>query len=598
MEQNQLSKTLTSSQKKISDLFAEDEIEDIKTDAIKEKVKDFVAKYVRPLTRKMDEVAETSDAPVYVGMLGRYSHGKSALVNAMFGLEGEDELPTGEGVVTSQVTVVNFDTEISDTRAYEVYNDDDRTRHQVPLEELRTMVKSENKDTSNIAYYEMNLPTNNKPFATEFSKKRINLIDLPGLGGPYFNDSKLTNAYIRDLDMIICAIRIDQIEEAARHIRTFIENTKVDVIPVLTYEDLWNKSDIYSGLSHDEMIRKAIDLIAEYLPTLKASVATNTLAVSAITKTNIDQLRRFILSHVETEKIATRKTTNEVSAVYKRKSQQMTKDIADLRGKVDQITDEYKNLISSLAPQESKKGINLNDVFEKRSVLRSFKNTKKESERAVKDFYDRIVEDINGLSFRNTASALKDATEKLNNDIQGRYKNDFSIQLRNIYEDYKKEVQSAIFEYIGDLTIDEEDIDEIKEKLDDEIKDFSIDWDNIIEIDKVSAGTKIDGYIAIGTFKKIKSFIGLGGNHKRDFEELKEKVKNEFLNKIDKNALKEVVTTEIENKNGEFKQAVAKSFDDANDYNKDIKKLKDDKTKLISLLKELKTSLGEEQRNL
>jgi hypothetical protein len=111
-------------------------------------------------------------------------------------------------------------------------------------------------------------------------------------------------------------------------------------------------------------------------------------------------------------------------------------------------------------------------------------------------------------------------------------------------------------------------------------------------------GTKIDGYIAIGTFKKIKSFIGLGGNHKRDFEELKEKVKNEFLNKIDKNALIEVVITQIEDENGDFKSAVTTAFDDANDYNKDIKKLKADKTKLSSILKELKISLGEEQRNL
>ena len=266
------------------------------------------------------------------------------------------------------------------------------------------------------------------------------------------------------------------------------------------------------------------------------------------------------------------------------------------KDKIEKINNEYKALISSLAPKDSKKGINLKDVFEKGRIPRSIKNTKKQFESEVKDFRSAIVDDINNLSSIYKADALKDATKTLNSDIQGKYKKDLLRQLNNIYEDYKREVKSAIFEYIDNLTIDEVDNEKIKNELGDAIDEQPIELDTI-EIEEASVDAKIDQYISIGIFKKFGSFFGLGGNRNRDFEELKERVKKEFLGKIDKRALKETVYKQLDDANKQLKDTVTNSFEGSSDYNKDIKKLNSDREKLISKLKDLKSSLDEEQRN-
>jgi hypothetical protein len=54
------------------------------------------------------QAIQTIDSPIYVGLLGRYSHGKTALINQFFSMTQEYALPEGEGIVTSKVTEITF----------------------------------------------------------------------------------------------------------------------------------------------------------------------------------------------------------------------------------------------------------------------------------------------------------------------------------------------------------------------------------------------------------------------------------------------------------------------------------------------------------
>ena len=76
----------------------------------------------RPLLEQLDNCSRLLKSPVYVGMLGRYSHGKSALVNSLFLLDEDKKLPEGESVVTSKVIRVAFDDSISSPTAYKYFN--------------------------------------------------------------------------------------------------------------------------------------------------------------------------------------------------------------------------------------------------------------------------------------------------------------------------------------------------------------------------------------------------------------------------------------------------------------------------------------------
>lgn len=588
MANNDFTNNLRSAEMKLENIFGVDKIEDIQTEKIKSKLKDFRALHINELIKELESTMLLSDSPVFIGMLGRYSHGKSALVNALFGLDGtESELPTGDGVVTSQVTVVNFDTELKVVSAFE-----QPTKKSITIDELRNRVKADNIDTSGIAYYEMNLPTGDKEFASKFANKKINLIDLPGLGGQYFNDSQLTQRYIEDLDMLIVTIKISEIEDAARSIRKFVENATVPIIPVLTYEDLWNESELYSGCSYQEMISKAESLVCQYLPSLANTVANNLIAVSALTKKNIDQLRNVILSHVEVTAMKTRDTKHEVSAVYRRKSQKLVKAIEKVRSTANTCNVRFDEIITEIAPKGKSK-VNYSDVFEKREVIRDFKIFKKECTKAVDDFYDTIKDKISAVSSKSTLKDVRECVEKINTFLQNKAQESLKNDLNNSFKEYKSTIRDAMCGYIDNLAINQTEKDDRNSAIKDGINEFVIFWDDTPLVKPVNVDDLYAVYGARKGLEKIMAMLHLGNVDKTRLDKLKQNIKDRFQSSIDKNDLKESIVDIAERAN---KQLMS-DIDNLDEYNSDIKNMQKKHNDLRMLVERINEDLDEEQRN-
>ena len=74
-----------------------------KSPQVDEIVRRFVNLYVEKLQKKIDYTLSVISAPICIAFLGRYSHGKTALVNALFDIPQDYSLPEGEGVVTSKI---------------------------------------------------------------------------------------------------------------------------------------------------------------------------------------------------------------------------------------------------------------------------------------------------------------------------------------------------------------------------------------------------------------------------------------------------------------------------------------------------------------
>ena len=77
--------------------------------------------------------------------------------------------------------------------------------------------QSKDDDNSTIAFLEAKIPVGQKlNLAKNFFDNNIQLIDMPGLGGPYFDDSAMTREYVENVDLVVVAIKITEIENFAK----------------------------------------------------------------------------------------------------------------------------------------------------------------------------------------------------------------------------------------------------------------------------------------------------------------------------------------------------------------------------------------------
>ena len=94
--------------------FFVSKLNNFKFDEVRDKIIRFYDTEFTKISKRVDYSAKLLNSPIYVGLLGRYSHGKTALLNSMFNIREDYRLPEGEGVVTSKITKVVFNSSITD----------------------------------------------------------------------------------------------------------------------------------------------------------------------------------------------------------------------------------------------------------------------------------------------------------------------------------------------------------------------------------------------------------------------------------------------------------------------------------------------------
>ena len=168
-------------------------------------------------------------------LVGRFSRGKSSLVNAILGL---DRLPTGIVPLTSVITSISYGTEERVILRFR----SSLLNQEVPLSDLPLFVtqKGNPGNAKGISEAEVQLPS-------EFLRRGFFFVDTPGLGSAIQENTRTTQAFLPEADAFIFVTSFDsplssdemqflrQISGSSR--RIFVVMNKKDIVDDLQREE-------------------------------------------------------------------------------------------------------------------------------------------------------------------------------------------------------------------------------------------------------------------------------------------------------------------------------------------------------------------------
>ena len=272
------------------------------------------------LERATEDCQSAVESPIYIGVVGHYSHGKSSLLNALlFPPRTGEVLPTGEGVVTSLCTLLQFSNHADDHEFYDV--EQGNVERNLTSGEYQSRVSSRGGRAGSTSYFKIRLQVDrlSDSLFNDFAEKQIEMLDTPGLGGPFWKDEQSLIGWIKEFVMVVVCIKATQINgDTADTINPFLRQTTKPIVPVVTFWDTWNGSGDFKGIGEESKARaEAKRRISQYFPTL-AQYVDQTIFTSAkacmeakpITddatrffteEWNVDNVRRSLSSHVRTQ---------------------------------------------------------------------------------------------------------------------------------------------------------------------------------------------------------------------------------------------------------------------------------------------------------
>lgn len=207
-------------------------------------------------------------------VVGRFSRGKSTLMNAIL---GGDLLPTGIVPLTSVITTVRYG---SRKQVVLHFNGRGLTRD-VPLTELGEYVTQQSNpgNVKNLAYAEIELPV-------EILRRGFFFVDSPGLGSSIIENTETTERFLPEADAFVLVTSYDSpLSEEEDRILHRIRVTNKRLFVVVNKQDTVREEDR----------RQAFTFIAERLKRFAFSEAPQIFSLSA---------REALKAKLATDKVA------------------------------------------------------------------------------------------------------------------------------------------------------------------------------------------------------------------------------------------------------------------------------------------------------
>jgi GTP-binding protein EngB required for normal cell division len=149
------------------------------------------------LSASRDLLTRLADDRFNLMLVGRFSRGKSTLINAILGAA---HLPTGILPLTSVITTVRYG-----SRTQVVLNFNDRQlRQEIPLARLAEYVTQQSNpgNVKNVAYAEIELPV-------ELLRRGVFFVDSPGLGSAIAENTQTTERFFPEADAFVLITSYD-----------------------------------------------------------------------------------------------------------------------------------------------------------------------------------------------------------------------------------------------------------------------------------------------------------------------------------------------------------------------------------------------------
>jgi GTPase Era involved in 16S rRNA processing len=180
-------------------------------------------------------------------VVGRFSRGKSTLMNAIL---GSDYLPTGIVPLTSVITTVRY----GSRRQVVLSFSSSGLTHEVPLSRLAEYVtqKENPANVKRVAYAEIQLPV-------ELLRRGLHFVDSPGLGSPIIENSLTTERFLPQADAFVLVTSYESpLSEEEIRILKRIRNTNKRLFVVI------NKQDTVSGAERSEAMKFVSEQIEQF----------------------------------------------------------------------------------------------------------------------------------------------------------------------------------------------------------------------------------------------------------------------------------------------------------------------------------------------
>lgn len=476
-------------------IFSSDKIEGIKTDLIKTEITRFCKEDVKRVEIQLEDVVDKINSPIQIALLGRYSHGKSSLINALFQIKDSYKLPDGPGIVTSKITHVRFHERKEDV----VKVTHDEEEESIGFERFQAEVQGngDKELLSSVDYYKMFLPIGSSAIARSFAKNNIELVDMPGLGGRYFHDTETTRDCLDEIDMVIVPIKITEIEEAADKIKYFLDSVKVPIIPVFTFEDEGLKSPMYRDCLGDpeKMFSKAREILLKEnnLPKLRSSI-TNLIALSSIKDENgeehpnVEHLRDMIRKLVSNSRKKAK-----VAKVYKRHVDVIIRTLSAFNEQIKRLKDDCEKRTKNMSTKKGK--LSFDEIISNdKSLQRSRERLELEINQIISECYSEIQSRASEILSTDSKDMLEGKVASVKTNLNTSFKSRAN-KINDRLNDYLLELRAVLEKMIDGMQIPDTTKSEKKQQIEMDInlKRSVLTWNDVLtynyDTDKLSGAT-------------------------------------------------------------------------------------------------------------
>jgi GTPase Era involved in 16S rRNA processing/S-ribosylhomocysteine lyase LuxS involved in autoinducer biosynthesis len=164
---------------------------------------------------ELDSIQQKLDTNrFYLAVLGQFKRGKTTLINALLGYE---LLPTSIIPLTSIITIIQYGESL---KVIVLFNDGSIT--EIPLKDLSLYITEQGnpKNQKNVKHVEISYPS-------DFLKDGLLLIDTPGVGSVYENNTDTTYSFLPKVDAAIFLVTVDP--PISQSELTFLQDIKQDI---------------------------------------------------------------------------------------------------------------------------------------------------------------------------------------------------------------------------------------------------------------------------------------------------------------------------------------------------------------------------------
>lgn len=232
-------------------------------------------------------------------VVGRFSRGKSSLMNAIMGI---DRLPVGIVPLTSVITTVAYG---SKEKAIIRYQDSNRMGVEISLAELPKYVTQQHNpgNVMKVNMAEVKLPV-------EILRRGFHFVDTPGLGSPIPENTRTTEDFLPEADAFLLVTSYDSplAEEDLRILRVAVSTAR-RVLVVVNKQDTVSSEEREEALSyvHRQLIQELGATVPQVFSVsarqgLEAKFSGNATALSASGIENLErELVQFLLADKSAE---------------------------------------------------------------------------------------------------------------------------------------------------------------------------------------------------------------------------------------------------------------------------------------------------------